>query len=168
MSDVLVRCRPSFRGGSFRYFKWTIIPFIIRIPCTILVIAVLRRQGLNRASKDNDMLWCDLNNFCSCIYRIRYRIRYRTSDIVRPTYDIVCQNTGSCPSYVQYRIRCGIRYRTFFTRHRTCNIRYHRKTYDIVRFLQVLISRTCDIAYDIVRFFTMSHTMCNATLHQCR
>ncbi len=58
MSDV--RCRTSFRGGRFRCFKRTIIPFIIRIPCTILVIAVLRRQGWNRASKDNDVLWCYL------------------------------------------------------------------------------------------------------------
>jgi hypothetical protein len=106
LSDV--RCRKSFRGGRFRCFKGTIIPFIIRIPCTILVIAVLRRQGWNRASKANDVLWCYLNNFCSCIYRIRCRIQH-----LRPTYDIVCQNTCSCQSYVRYRIRCRIRHRTF-------------------------------------------------------
>ncbi len=62
----------------------SIIPFIIRIPCTILVIAVLRRQGWNRVCKDNDVLWCEPNNISSCIYRfyrIRYRIRYRSSDV---------------------------------------------------------------------------------------
>ncbi len=52
----------------------------------------------------------------------------------------------------------------FFVRHRMLSVQYRQKTYDIVRFLQVLAILTYDIAYDIVRFFTMSHTMCNATL----
>ena len=84
-------------------------------------------------------------------------------DIVRPTYDIVRQNTGSCHFDVRCRIRCRIRHRMFFGRHRTYNVRYRQKTYDIVRFLQVLAILTYDIVYDIVRFLTMSHTMCSAT-----
>ncbi len=84
-------------------------------------------------------------------------------DIVRQTYDIVRQNTGFCQSYVRCRIRCRIRHRTLFGRHRTYNVRYRQKTYDIVRFLQVLAILTYDIVYDIVRLLTMSHTMCKAT-----
>ena len=84
-------------------------------------------------------------------------------DIVRLTYDIVRQNTGSCHFDVRCRIRCRIRHRTFFGRHRKYNVRYRQKTYDIVRFLLVLAILTYDIVYDIVRFLTMSHTMCNAT-----
>ncbi len=136
----------------------SIIPFIIQTPCTILDIAVLRWQGWNRACIDNYALWCELNNFCSCIHLIRYRIRYRTSDVrYRPS------KYCSCQSYVRYRIRCRIRYRTFFGRHRTYNVRYRQKTYYIIRVLPVLASRTCDIVYDIICFLTMSHTMCNAT-----
>ena len=84
-------------------------------------------------------------------------------DIVRPTYDVVRQNTGSCHFDVRCRIRCRIRHRTFFGRHRKYNVRYRQKTYDIVRFLLVLAILTYDIVYDIVRFLTMSHTMCKAT-----
>ena len=51
----------------------------------------------------------------------------------------------------------------FFGRHRTYNVRYRQKTYDVVRFLQVLAILTYDIVYDIVRFLTMSHTMCSVT-----
>jgi hypothetical protein len=54
MSDL--QCRTFFRRGSLSCFKGTIIPFIIRITCTILVIAVLRRPRWDRASKDNDVL----------------------------------------------------------------------------------------------------------------
>jgi hypothetical protein len=70
----------------------------------------------------------------------------------------------SCQSYVRHRILCCIRHRTFFGRHRTYNVRYRQKTYDIECFLPVLASRTYYIVYDIVCFFTMSHTMCKATL----
>ena len=83
----------------------SIIPFIIRIPCTILVIPVLRRQGWNRACKEKDVLWCKQNNMFSS-----YIVYYIVYDIVRLTYDIVRQNTGSCHFDVRHRIR----YRTFF------------------------------------------------------
>ena len=56
-------------------------------------------------------------------------------DIVRPTYDIVRQNTGSCQSYVRYRIR----YRTFFTGSCQSYVRHrirHRTFFD-------------DVAYDV-------------------
>ncbi len=73
--------RDSVPWGYVVQLLVSIIPFIIRILCTILVIAVLRRQGWNRACKDNDVLQCELFNIFSCIYRVLYRIRYCTSDI---------------------------------------------------------------------------------------
>jgi hypothetical protein len=69
----------------------------------------------------------------------------------------------SCQSYVRCCIRCRIRHRMFFGRHRTYNVRYRQKTYDVVRFYPFLAILTYDIVYDIVRFLTMSHTMCKTT-----
>jgi hypothetical protein len=120
VSDV--RCRTSFRGGRFRSFKGTIIPFIIRIPCTILVIAVLRRQGWNRASKDNDVLWCDLNNFCSCTYRILYRyyrIRYRTSDVRYRMSKYRFLPVGRATSYTMSYTTSYVFYTTLYVQHTT-------------------------------------------------
>ncbi len=78
-----------------------------------------------------------------------YIIYYIVYDIVCLTYDIVRQNIGSCQSYVQCRIRCRIRHRTFFERHRTYNVRYRQKPYDIVRFLQVTGSCHFDVRHRI-------------------
>ncbi len=108
----------------------SIIPFI-RIPCTILVIAVLRWQGWNRACKDNDALQCELNNICSCIYRIWYRIRYRMFDVryrtskyrFLPFWRTMSYTMSYTMPYVfwcdivctTYDINKNVRYRTFFT-----------------------------------------------------
>ncbi len=108
-------------------------PFIIRNPCTILVIVVLRRQGWKRACKDNDTLRCKLTTSVH-VYMV-YDIVY---DIVRLTYDVVSQNTGSCHFDVQCRIQCRIRCHTFFVRHRMYNVRNRKKrtiSYVLYRFL---------------------------------
>jgi hypothetical protein len=118
MSDV--RCRTSFRGGRFRCFKGTIISFIIRIPCTILVIAVLSRQGWNRASKDNDVMMRPKQLlFMHISYTISYTISY-----VRRTI-----------SYVKIQVLAS----------RTCDAVYD-VVYDIVRFLYHIVRATYDIA----------------------
>jgi hypothetical protein len=163
MSDV--RYRTSFRGGRFRCFKGTIIPFIIRIPCTILVIAVLRRQGWTRVSKDNDVLWCNLNNFCSCIYRILYRIRYRTSDVryrmskyrFLPVVRAISNTMSYTTEYVFYTtlslqhttLSKNVRHSTFFTGSCQSYVQHrirHRTFFD-------------DVAYDV---------QCNIGIIRCR
>ena len=57
----------------------------------------------------HDAIKVKLHDFL--LYYIVYDIVY---DIVRPTYDIVRQNTGSCHFDVRCRIRCRIRHRMFF------------------------------------------------------
>ena len=95
---------------------------------------------------------------CSYVRHRTYNVRYRQKNVRCRTFLPV-----SCQSYVRCCIRCRIRHCMFFGRHRTYNVRYRQKTYYIVRFLQVIASRTCYIAYDIVCFLTMSCTICNAT-----
>jgi hypothetical protein len=144
----------------------SIIPFIIRIPCTILVIAVLRRQGWNRACKDNDALQCELNNICSCIYCIRYRIQYHTFHVqyrsnrtskysflpfwrtMSYTISYTISYVFCTTSYVRRTITTisqkNVRCRTFYTgschfdlRHR---IRYRTFFYDVAYDVQCNIS----------------------------
>ena len=95
---------------------------------------------------------------CSYVRHRTYNVRYRQKNVRCRTFLPV-----SCQSYVRCCIRCRIRHRMFFGRHRTYNVRYRQKTYDVVRFYPFLAILTYDIVYDIVRFLTMSHTMCKTT-----
>ncbi len=124
----------------------SIIPFIIRIPCTILVIAVLRRQGWNRAFKDNDVLLCEPNNICSCTYRIQYRISYTILYVWRTI------------SYVKIQVLAILTYDFIYD-----------VVYYVVRFLYDIVCTTFDItkkrtiSYVSYRFLpfwrTTSHTI---------
>ena len=85
-------------------------------------------------------------------------------DIVCLTYDIVydiCKNydivvffTGSCQSYIRYRIRYCIRYLMPNVRYRMSDVRYRIRHLQKLRyrryFVQVLANRIYDIVYDIV------------------
>ena len=183
MYSILVNSRFLYNRIIYNYVKAGTGKFAVANTVVVYAIWILARYDIVRLrtmSYVHPTTSYGRRTMSGSTSHVRYRTYDITYDIVRTT-SYVCPHRRcdirhrmsdirhrtskycSCQSYVRCRIRCRIRHRMFFGRHRTYNVRYRQKTYDVVRFYPFLAILTYDIVYDIVRFLTMSHTMCKTT-----